>query len=157
MLIKIKDTSAAFIAAEWHNLSPLNWSMWEDTTDWWRTFHWGSGWTTILRSGTGLWRSNYVWIYMYIHWLFIFYLGLLSLDFDSISHPMMLITYVNEGKTAFYHFFSNISMPVVNVLYIALTGMKRFFIAHLQKTFTFYISTSYWYLIWCPNVDYASS
>lgn len=105
MLIKIKDTSAAFIAAEWHNLSPLNWSMWEDTTDWWRTFHWGSGWTTILRSGTGLWRSNYVWIYMYIHWLFIFYLGLLSLDFDSISHPMMLITYVNEGKTAFYHFF----------------------------------------------------
>lgn len=32
-------------------------------------------------------------------------LGLLSLDFDSISHPMMLITYVNEGKTAFYHFF----------------------------------------------------
>lgn len=70
MLIKIKDTSAAFIAAEWHNLSPLNWSMWEDTTDWWRTFHWGSGWTTILRSGTGLWRSNYVWIFMYIHWLF---------------------------------------------------------------------------------------
>lgn len=81
--------------------------------------------------------------YMCTYIDFFFFWGLLSLDFDSISHSMMLITYVNEGKTAFYHFFSNISMPVVNVLYIALTGMKRFFIAHLQKTFTYYISTSY--------------
>lgn len=157
MLIKIKDTSAAFIAAEWHNLSPLNWSMWEDTTDWWRTFHWGSGWTTILRSGTGLWRSNYVWIYMYIHWLFFkFGFAFLRFWFNFPSNDVDNICKWRENCFLSF-FFSNISMPVVNVLYIALTGMKRFFIAHLQKTFKFYISTSYWYLIWCPNVDYASS
>lgn len=132
MLIKIKDTSAAFIAAEWHNLSPLNWSMWEDTTDWWRTFHWGSGWTTILRSGTGLWRSNYVWIYMYIHWLFLFGFPILRFWFNFPSNDVDNICKWRENCFLSF-FFSNISMPVVNVLYIALTGMKRFFIAHLQK------------------------
>lgn len=69
--------------------------------------------------------------YICIYIDFFLNLGLFFLDFDLIFYLMMLIIYVNEGKIVFYYFFLNIFMFVVNVLYIVLIGIKRFFIVYL--------------------------
>lgn len=130
MFIKIKDIFVVFIVAEWYNLSFFNWSMWEDTIDWWCIFYWGFGWIIIFRSGTGLWRSNYVWIYVYIYWFFFlfgfvffrFWFNFLFNDVDNIC---------KWRENCFLLFFFKYFYVCRKCIVYWIIGMKRFFMVYL--------------------------